>query len=222
MSTRRTFIKSAGVIGALAAGGFKVASASSPESAKKHRTADGERELHCVVTGQSKSGKSTVVSHAPLKPVTVALMPGYEFYRFWGSDTVPTLPSDGTPPPQPQYFPPKNGFRFGMFTLPPATSTSAEPSPSSALVQEVEQKLPGVLQALEPDHPGMHTTDTVDFDVVVFGEVVLELDDGAEVLLKAGDCVIQNGTRHAWHNRSGEKCMIAFSLVGADRKTFPT
>jgi uncharacterized cupin superfamily protein len=58
----------------------------------------------------------------------------------------------------------------------------------------------------------------VDFDVVVFGEVVLELDDGAEVSLKAGDCVIQNGTRHAWHNRSSEKCVIAFSLVGADRK----
>lgn len=221
MSTRRTFIKRAAAIGALAAGGLKVASASPQESAQKRRTSDGQRDLHCVVTGQSKSGKSVVVSHSPLQPITVALMPGFEFYRLWGSDSMPTLPSDGTPSPQPQYFPPKNGFRFGMFTLPPATSTSAKPSPSSSLVQEAEQKLPGVLQALEPDHPGMHTTDTVDFDVVVFGEVVLELDDGAEVVLKAGDCVIQNGTRHAWHNRSSEKCMIAFSLVGADRKRFP-
>jgi mannose-6-phosphate isomerase-like protein (cupin superfamily) len=222
MSTRRSFIKSAGVIGALAAGGFKVASASSQERAQKRRTTDGQRDLRCVVTGQSKSGKSIVVSQDRLQPITVALMPGCEFYRLWGSDSMVTLPSDGTPSPQPQYFPPKNGFRFGMFTLPPATSTSPRPSPSSSLVQEAEQKLPGVLQALEPDHPGMHTTDTVDFDVVVFGEVVLELDDGAEVLLKAGDCVIQNGTRHAWHNRSSEKCMIAFSLVGADRKTSPT
>ena len=219
MSTRRTFIKSAGVLGALAAGGFKVASASPQEGAEKRRTADGQRDLNCVVTGQSKSGKSIVVSHGPLKPITVALMPGCEFYRLWGSDSMSTLPSDGAPPPQPQFFPPKNGFRFGMFTLPPATSTSAEPSPSTALVQEMEQKLSGVLQALESDHPGMHTTDTVDFDVVVFGEVVLELDDGAEVVLKAGDCVIQNGTRHAWHNRSAEICTIAFSLVGADRKT---
>jgi len=78
--------------------------------------------------------------------------------------------------------------------------------------------LPGMIDVLELDHPGMHTTDTVDFDVVVFGEVVLELDDGAEVVLKAGDCVIQNGTRHAWHNRSGEKCVIAVTLVGAERK----
>jgi hypothetical protein len=44
------------------------------------------------------------------------------------------------------------------------------------------------------------------------------LDDGAELLLKAGDCVIQNGTRHAWHNRSSEKCAIAVAIVGAERK----
>jgi mannose-6-phosphate isomerase-like protein (cupin superfamily) len=73
-------------------------------------------------------------------------------------------------------------------------------------------------EVLERDHPGMHTTDTVDFDVVVFGVVVMELDDGAEVLLKAGDCVIQNGTRHAWHNRSSKIAVIAFSLIGAERK----
>ena len=223
MSTRRTFIKRAGVMGALAASGaLKVARAAPAEDAAKPRTAGGQRAPRCVVTGQTKSAKSVVVSQAALEPLTVALMPGIEFYRLWGSDSMPTLPSDGSPSPQPQYFPPKNGFRFGMFTLPPATSTSAHPSPSSALVQEVEQKLPGVLQAMEPNHPGMHTTDTVDFDVVVFGEVVLELDDGTEVVLKAGDCVIQNGTRHAWHNRSSQKCMIAFSLVGADRKTMPT
>ena len=79
--------------------------------------------------------------------------------------------------------------------------------------------MPGVMEVLESDHPGMHTTETVDFDVVVFGEVVMELDDGAEVVLKAGDCVIQNGTRHAWHNRSSERAVIAFALVGAERKT---
>ena len=50
------------------------------------------------------------------------------------------------------------------------------------------------------------------------GEVYLELDDGAEVRLKAGDCVIQNGTHHAWHNRSSEKCVISVAIVGAERK----
>jgi uncharacterized cupin superfamily protein len=63
----------------------------------------------------------------------------------------------------------------------------------------------------------MHTTDSVDFEVVVSGEVVMELDDGVETLLKAGDCVVQNGTRHAWHNRSADKCVIASCLIGAER-----
>ena len=63
----------------------------------------------------------------------------------------------------------------------------------------------------------MHTTDTVDFDVIVSGEVYLELDDAAEVLLKKGDCVVQNGTRHAWRNRSRQPCVIAVTLVGAER-----
>jgi len=85
-------------------------------------------------------------------------------------------------------------------------------------LEEMQEKLPGMMDVLEPDHPGMHMTDTVDFDVVISGEVYLELDDGAEVLLKAGDCVIQNGTRHAWRNRSAEKCVIAVTLVGAERK----
>ncbi len=175
-------------------------------------------EMNCIVTGQDESGKSVVVRHAPVQPVRVALLPGYEFHRVWGSDSTPELPSDGTPPPQPGYFPPKTGFRFGFFTLPPAATTNVEPAASGSALEELRQRLPGMLDVLEPGHSGMHTTDTVDFDVVVSGEVYLELDDGAEILLKAGDCAIQNGTRHAWHNRSSEKCVIAIALVGAERK----
>jgi quercetin dioxygenase-like cupin family protein len=63
----------------------------------------------------------------------------------------------------------------------------------------------------------MHTTQTVDFDVVLSGEVWLELDENKEVLLKAGDCVVQNGTRHAWHNRSSNKCVLAVTLLGAKK-----
>ena len=55
-----------------------------------------------------------------------------------------------------------------------------------------------MLEVLEANHPGMHTTHSVDFEVVVFGEMVLEEDDGSEAALKVGDCVIQNGTRLAW------------------------
>jgi TAT (twin-arginine translocation) pathway signal sequence len=216
--TRRHFIKSAGALGAVAvAGGLSQASASPPQRDIERSEPLKTPEIHCVVTGRNKAGKSVIVSNAPAKPVTVALFPGYQFYRLWGSDSIPALPADGTPTSQSGWFPPKNGFRFGFFTVPPATSAKVEPIATPAALEEVRQKLPGILDALEPDHPGMHTTDSVDFDVVVFGEVVLELDDGAEVVLKAGDCIIQNGTRHAWHNRSSDKCVIAFSLVGAER-----
>lgn len=175
-------------------------------------------DIHCVVTGQTQSGKSVVIRNEPIHPVRLALLPGYEFHRIWGSDSVPQLPSDGTPPPQPRYFPPKNGFRFAFFTIPPDTQTKLDQINLASAIEEIQQKLPGMMDVLEPDHPGVHTTDTVDFDVILSGEVHLELDDGAEILLKAGDCVIQNGTRHAWRNRSSEKCVIAVALVGAERK----
>ena len=87
----------------------------------------------------------------------------------------------------------------------------------AAAVTELTEKLPGLAEAMEPDHPGMHTTDSVDFDVVLSGEVWLELDDGAEVHLRAGDCVVMNGARHAWRNRSQAPCTIAVVLVGAPR-----
>jgi hypothetical protein len=176
-------------------------------------------EIRCVITGQDASGKSLIIRDKGVQPVSVALLPGYEFHRVWGSDSVVKLPSDGTALMQARYFPAANGFRFGFFTLPPATKTRAERIVTASAVEEMQEKLPGMMDVLEPDHPGMHMTDTVDFDVVISGEVYLELDDGAEVLLKAGDCVIQNGTRHAWHNRSPEKCVIAVTLVGAERKS---
>lgn len=225
--TRRTFLKAAGMVSAGTVGGLNAANATPKEPGRQQGIAPLQKEMHCVVTGQTRSGKSIIVSHGAVEPVTVGMIPGVEFYRIWGSDTMVELPSAGTPPAQSQFFPPKNGFRFGMFSLAPATSTkapankaqaSSQPPSTSAQLEEMQHKLPGLMKFMEADHPGMHTTDSVDFDVVVFGEVVLELDDGAEVVLKAGDCVIQNGTRHAWHNRSSQRCVIAFSLVGADRE----
>ena len=115
-------------------------------------------DIHCVVTGQNESGKSVIVRHTPVKPVSLALLPGYEFHRLWGSDSVPELPSDGTPPSQPRYFPPKNGFRFGFFTIPPDTRTSVDPIGTSSALEEIQQKLPGMIDVLELDHPGMHAS----------------------------------------------------------------
>jgi hypothetical protein len=107
-------------------------------------------DIRCVVTGQNGLGKAVFVRVAP---ITLALLPGFEFHRLWGSESVVKLPSNGTPPPHPGYFPPKGGFRFGFFTIPPETQTAGTPANLAAAFDELQQKLPGMAEVLEPQNP---------------------------------------------------------------------
>jgi mannose-6-phosphate isomerase-like protein (cupin superfamily) len=63
-------------------------------------------------------------------------------------------------------------------------------------------------------HFWFHKTDSIDYAIVLEGEVWLLLDDG-ECLLRAGDVAVQRGTSHSWANRSGQPCRVAFVLIGA-------
>lgn len=175
-------------------------------------------KIRRVVTGHTPDGKATVASDTEVDPVTVALLPGMEFHRLWGADSAPTFPDDGSPHSFSTYFPPVGGFRFGLFTLPPDSVTPAAEVEMEWALKEAEEKLPGAVAHLEPDNPGMHTTDTIDFEYVISGEVWLELDDGVKVHLRAGDTVVQNGTRHAWRNKGSEPCRMVTILVGARRR----
>ena len=65
-------------------------------------------------------------------------------------------------------------------------------------------------------HPGMHITDTVDYAIILFGEMYAVMEEG-ETLMRAGDVLVQRGTNHAWSNRSGETCRVAFILVDGRR-----
>lgn len=67
----------------------------------------------------------------------------------------------------------------------------------------------------DPDRAGFHTTNTIDYGIVVVGEIDMMLDDGA-VHLRAGDCVVQRGTGHAWHNNGDVPCTMAFILISAE------
>jgi len=174
-------------------------------------------KIRRVVTGHTADGKAVVASDTEVEPIIVSLLPGMEFHRLWGADTAPTFPDEGSAYPSVAYFPPVGGFRFGLFTVPPDALMQATPVDIEAALKEAEEKLPGAVAYLEPDHPGMHTTNTIDFEYVVSGEVWLELDDGAEVHLRAGDTVVQNGTRHAWRNKSSEPCQMVVVLIGAHR-----
>ena len=170
-----------------------------------------------VVTGHTEDGKSTIASDTEVDVIRFSQLRGSEYYKLWGADETPTFPDDGSSPPYSTYFPPVGGFRFVIFTIPPESVQRLENLDVKAVVVEMEEKMPGAAKYFEKDSPGMHTTDTIDFEYIISGEVWLELDDGKEVKIQAGDTVVQNGTRHAWHNKGSEPCRMVVCLIGAQR-----
>jgi mannose-6-phosphate isomerase-like protein (cupin superfamily) len=175
-----------------------------------------------VVTGHDPDGKAIFASDEQVEPTTVGLLPGLELHRMWALDEAPTFPDDGQAPLATNYFPPVGGFRFGLFTIPPdSTAMPADLDVAGALA-EMEVKLPGMAGHMEPDNPGMHTTASVDYEYVVSGRVILELDDGATRELGAGDTVVQNGTRHAWRNPYDEPCQLVVVLIGTEHRALPS
>ena len=169
-----------------------------------------------VVTGHDETGQAVFVSDAVIEPITLALVPETEFYRLWGSEQRSSFPDNGAEPVAPTYFPGPSGFRFGVFTVAPNTAVFTEDFDVGAALVEMEEKLPGMAAHMEPENPGMHTTASIDYEYVVSGRVVLELDDGATRELGPGDTVSQNGTRHAWRNPYDEPAMMAVVLIAAD------
>ena len=169
-----------------------------------------------VVTGHDASGKAVFASDEMVDPVTSDLSPSIAFHQLWGGDVVPQFPDDGSRPASAMFFPPVGGFRFLMFSVPPQSEPRPGPEVDiAAELAKLREALPGLYDYNEPDTPGMHTTPTIDFEVVLAGEVVLELDDGATVLLKPGDTVVQNGTRHRWSNPGDVPAVLAVFIAGA-------
>ena len=179
------------------------------------------RKVRRVVTGKNADGKSVFVSDEQVDPVTVSIAPGSEFHRLWGGDETPSLPTDGGQPTHHAYFPPAGGYRFGFFTVPSAGGELPADLDIGAALAEMEEKLPGMAAHMEPDDPGMHTTDTIDFEVVLSGQVICELDDGVEVTLDPGDTFVQNGTRHRWRNPGTEPAVLFVALLGAKHASLP-
>jgi mannose-6-phosphate isomerase-like protein (cupin superfamily) len=175
------------------------------------------QQVRRVVTGHDHNSKAIFASDEVLDPLVV---PGiaFEFLRLWGADKPAAFPDAGTEPEYKTYFPPESGFRFGIFTIPPARSSPLEPEQRLVAYKEMTRLLPGLAEHMEPSNPGMHTSDSIDFGYVISGSIWLELDDDTTRELRAGDTYVQNGTRHAWHNRSSEPCSILVVLVGARRE----
>lgn len=168
-----------------------------------------------VVTGHDAAGKSVFVRDETVEPVEFPLFAGWQFFDIWGGDSKPVFPDSGDMPVATTYFPPLDGFRFTFSTIPPEGTPVPEGLDEARELAEVERALPGMMSHLEPD--GMHTTDSIDFEVVISGRVYLQLDDGEERLLLPGDTVVQNGTRHVWRNPGPEPCLLAVVMIGAHR-----
>ena len=101
--------------------------------------------------------------------------------------------------------PPPGGSIFRVVDFPPEKA----PRSRGAILAEM-----GVGDHGGARHPGMHRTRSVDYAVVVEGEIDMLLDEG-EVHLQAGDVLVQQGTSHAWVNRGTTPCRIAFVLIDA-------
>ena len=145
--------------------------------------------------------------------------PGFSQALVWTTAPGPTLPFDGADPTPvaPSLVPVPGATSFIVLMFPPDAVYADSGFDGAAAAAEAAEHSPGIAETLEPDSPGMHTTPTVDYNVVLDGEIWLELSDGAEVKLAAGDVVVQHGARHAWRNKSGRPATIAAILIGAQR-----
>lgn len=170
-----------------------------------------------IVTGHDAQGKAIIISEAP--PVRSQLVGGPggpTFIEVWQ-----TLGTPAPIHPQPQELeqsgltlaPPPNGTRGRVIEFPPEGDAIRKLTGSEAL--EKFQAMGGGEASTSGQgapHPLMHRTQTVDYGIVLEGEITLIVDHG-ESTIRAGDMVIQNGTNHAWANRSGKICRMVFILI---------
>jgi mannose-6-phosphate isomerase-like protein (cupin superfamily) len=167
-----------------------------------------------IVTGHDPDGKAVIQSDGAVPKVFDELgPPGLAFMEIWETRAAPAPIAPREPEPTDhdlRLLPPAHGVRIRIVDLPPegegGTRAGADP-------QAVFEKI-GAPHAWSADakHPFMHRTETIDYGIVLEGEVTLIVDRG-ETVVRAGDIVVQRGTNHAWANRSKARCRIAFVLI---------
>ncbi|WP_221159088.1 cupin domain-containing protein [Rhizobium bangladeshense] len=174
-------------------------------------------EFQRIITGNDTSGKAVFLDTL-VTPQTSAFVhvPGFIVSTLWSTSEKATIPHTvNDPVPSVTSLVPAPGeTRFVKVTFPPDSSLESITN-WEAVGVEYSSKLPGLAEKFEADSPGMHTTPTVDYIIVLSGELWLELDAGEQRYLKAGDVVVQNGTRHAWRNRSANPATILSVMIGA-------
>ena len=171
-----------------------------------------------VVTGHDSAGRSIVQEDgAPPRVVTLGGDSGTTFHEIWHTRATPAPIDRASGEPGEagiSLLPPAGGTRIRILDIPPDDgSVAALPRESvRALFEAIGA---GHALAEDPPHPLMHRTETVDYGIVLEGELVLILDEG-EAVVRAGDVIVQRGTSHAWANRSDRNARIAFVLIDGE------
>ena len=168
-----------------------------------------------LVTGHDASGRSVFIIDGAA-PHVYRRSPGSAIVtELWETRSSPADNSGSAETTDHPFrlAPPKNGTVFRIIEYPPDKERLA--------ALEAQRRQPddgsGHGQAFDrskPRHPGFHKTNSVDYAIVLAGEIHALLDEG-EVRLTAGDVLVQRGTNHAWSNRTDEPAVLAFVLVDA-------
>ena len=175
------------------------------------------RKIRRVVTGHDENGVAKVIMDGE---ATCILQrpnrPGVTLTNLWQADKNPAdmeLHEDPVDGPLVLH-PPKNGSVFRIVQFDPEDPEVLKTLDGAAAFAEMGAGA-NVVQGAR--HPFMHRTDSLDYAVILTGEIYMMMDED-EVLLKAGDTVVQQGTNHAWSNRGTEPCQIAFILCDAVKR----
>ena len=158
-----------------------------------------------IVTGHTPEGKAIVVSDEAVPPISMG-DGGSAATLLWGRDDLAQFPDDGSQPMMSAAFPLPGGCALAILELAP------QGDEFHAFVRDA------LVPWADPNEPGMHRTPTIDYDIVLEGTIGLELDDGVDITLETGDVVVQNGTRHRWHNRGNTIARLLAVTIGAHHR----
>ncbi len=174
------------------------------------------KPIRRVVTGHDAAGKSVFVMDG-VAPHVYSRSPGSAVVtELWETRSAPA-DNRGNAEVTDHPFrlaPPRTGSVFRIIEYPPDRQRLA------ALAKERAEGDDGsghiaALDRGSPRHPGFHKTHSIDYAIVLSGEIYALMDEG-EVLLEAGDVLIQRGTNHAWSNRADAPAYLAFVLIDAE------